>query len=465
MMKRKKLVLTAVLIGIIVISVSAGIALHPMDVGYMQGTQGLDFQFHSVRRNGEWWSATERGSPTYGDVYPSVRSFGAGMVLDPDHAEKGMPDLCGNVGGFQLVDPENPVPYIWQVKTGTTVQNGQTMDVYKQYAMYRYQANFSLNLQLSGTEWEADGKYDDAWLGSYVSPNWGGSEIWIKVKPQSFAYFSGNPEKVYFAPAYMGLTKDAMYGGVTEDPSAYVTTIPNAQGDVLGFFYQRGGGDVKLDESKLLSYQGEVLDPAIFREEYWIRVNLVQFKPRSWIDWFWHKWEYPTVHLEFKIYVYAIGQWTTYFKQGELPDHNPPQPTVKTSDPISNFFAWLGGILAGIGQFFGNLFGAAATVWTWIILLAIALLAVGLIFMWLMTRGGHSSSGTKTGASSRPTTISTGGSSGSGLGKLSILDWGIIGILVLLAFIPFDPTDIIDMGLPILEPLLALGYGYWRTKS
>jgi len=461
MLKRNKLILAAVLIGIIVISVAVGITLQPMAVGYTQGSQGIDFQFHSVHRNSEWWSATERGSPIYGDVYPSVRSFGASMVLDLDHAEKGMPDLCGSRGGFQVVNPDDPTPYTWRVKTGTTVQNGQTMDVYKQYEMYRYEANFSMNIWLSGTEWEADGKYDDSGFGSYVSPNWAGSEIWIKVTPQSFVYFSGNPEQVYFAPAYIGLAKDSILSGVTEDKNAYADYIPKNQGEVLGIYYVRGAMDVDINEQKLLSYQGQTLDPAIFRNEYWARIDLVQFKPRSWTDWFWHKWEYPSVHLEFKVYVYAIGQWTVYFKQGELPDLNPHTPVVKTSDPISNFFAWLGGILGAIADFFSNLFGAAATVWTWIIILTIALIAAGLIFLWLMTRGGSGPKKTSTGRSS---STGTGPSSGFSLQNLSTIDWGIIGILVLLALLP-DPTDLLDAGLPILEPLLALGYGAWRSKS
>ena len=49
-------------------------------------------------------------------------------------------------------------------------------------------------------------------------------------------------------------------------------------------------------------------------------------------------------------------------------------------------------------------------------------------------------------------------------GKLSILDWVVIGGLLLFSVIP-DPTDAVDMMLPIVEPLLAYIYYNWRTTG
>jgi len=43
-------------------------------------------------------------------------------------------------------------------------------------------------------------------------------------------------------------------------------------------------------------------------------------------------------------------------------------------------------------------------------------------------------------------------------------DYIILFIFLVLVFIP-DPTDVADVGLPIVEPLLAFGYYYLRTKG
>jgi hypothetical protein len=48
--------------------------------------------------------------------------------------------------------------------------------------------------------------------------------------------------------------------------------------------------------------------------------------------------------------------------------------------------------------------------------------------------------------------------------KLRKIDWLIILILLVLGIIP-DPTDIFDMGLPILESLMAFLYYWWRTRK
>ena len=48
--------------------------------------------------------------------------------------------------------------------------------------------------------------------------------------------------------------------------------------------------------------------------------------------------------------------------------------------------------------------------------------------------------------------------------KLRKVDWLIILVLLAFSIIP-DPTDIFDMGLPILEPLLAFLYYWWRTRK
>lgn len=48
--------------------------------------------------------------------------------------------------------------------------------------------------------------------------------------------------------------------------------------------------------------------------------------------------------------------------------------------------------------------------------------------------------------------------------KLRKIDWLIIAILLIFAIIP-DFSDLWDFGLPVLEPLLAFTYYWWRTRK
>ena len=46
--------------------------------------------------------------------------------------------------------------------------------------------------------------------------------------------------------------------------------------------------------------------------------------------------------------------------------------------------------------------------------------------------------------------------------RLKFWQWLVIGVVLLLSIIP-DPSDVLDMMLPIVEPLAAAGlYYYWR---
>jgi hypothetical protein len=114
--------------------------------------------------------------------------------------------------------------------------------------------------------------------------------------------------------------------------------IPKAAGETLGIYYTRGGTPVQM-EATLLSYQGAQLDTSIFRNEYWTRIDLLNFKPINWFDYgIWHNWKYPSVMLEFTVYVFVVGRWTVYIGTGEVPSLSPHLPIVQTGNPINDFF-------------------------------------------------------------------------------------------------------------------------------
>ena len=252
----------------------------------------------------------------------------------------GWPDLCATQGPFTLVSEKPIKSWPWIVDKGVvTLPNGTRVRKVIQFEMYKYECTWTINIWLSGTEEEA---WERAWHGGIAwEPDYAGTEIWIKITPRKPPYFQDNPDEVYFAPAYIGV-KNITY---PTDIESCIDLIPKAVGETPGLYYVRGGNPVNLEE-KLLSYRGIELDPSIFRNEYWMRINLITFKPANWVD-FWtkqHGYKWPSVNLEFKVYLFVVGKWTVYLREDEVPKPKPHPTPDYTPDP----WAWLRNAWAGL---------------------------------------------------------------------------------------------------------------------
>ena len=370
-----------VAIGLIAVFFIVGVGGSGLSTGYLSGTQGLEAQFHSVRWHNNWYSSTEEpGEPLYEPVegvdvgWPSSMTFGYDMVLDPDYPISGMPDLCASQQPLTVQTDVEPKQYVWnyKVESDKVLENGTIVDVYKQFEMYRYRCDWAINVWLSGTEMEAEGKVTASPLTWVLwGPNYAGGVLWLRLVPKSFVYFVDNPDQVFFAPAYIGLSEDVEWVGldkdgriIENDPDILQSQdlVPKTQGETVGIYYERGGGE-ELNEQTLLSYQGTALDPQIFRDEYWIRVKLVEFKPLSWTEGIWpfqtHNWKYPSAHFKFMVYLFVVGEWTVYFKTGEIPELEPHTPIVGLAgwwdwlsawlrSPFGLFYSFIGLIVLGI---------------------------------------------------------------------------------------------------------------------
>jgi hypothetical protein len=340
------IVLTVAMMLLILLTSKGLLGLQTSHPGYLTPTQGLEIQFHSVYFGDAYWSTTEKPSGTN----PSVMSFGYDMVFDPDGATVFRPDLCASQQPITVDAEVEPKPYSWLIKaeSGKTLENGTIVDVYKQYDMFRYQCDWAMNLWLSGTEneaWGQDGTY------RYESDlnNYAGTTIWLKITPRTFVYFIDVPKQLFFAPAYIGLSEEVTWGSIDKngqkilDDTQIKSTediIPKAKGEPIGIYYQRGGGDM-VTEDTFLKYQGQALDPEVFRNEYWGRISLLNFKPINWFDWWNHNWKFPSGYLHFLVYVFVVGEWEVYFKTGEVPKLEPHTPVVHITDVWGDFMSWL----------------------------------------------------------------------------------------------------------------------------
>jgi len=117
-----------------------------------------------------------------------------------------------------------------------------------------------------------------------------------------------------------------------------------------------------------------MLDSSIFRDEYWAKINLILFKPITWYDWWilFHHWKYPSVQLNFVVYLFVVGEWTVYFKTGEVPALTPHEPVYNIALPgiLENFLSALGG-------FFSTPVGFLIIIGAFLLLVLIILAATG----------------------------------------------------------------------------------------
>lgn len=329
--------------------------------GYQTAFQGLQAEFAAVRFQNAWWSSTEQ---PYGDWSPGARQFGYSLNFDPDQAADGWCDLLANQQPMVIVD-DSYRPYVWTVGD-------------KQYEMHKVQLRWAVNVWLGGTEAEAG----DWGLANIVTwePNYAGTQIWIRLVPKTFRYFEENPEQLYIAPAYIGVEAvewasiDQDNKVTLNDPDMSQMDInPGARGETFGIYYHRGGVPVNVEqELTRFYYSGSALDPAVFRGEYWINLDLVNFKPVNRFEWqIWHKWKYPSVKLELTMYVFVVGVWKVQLREGDVPSLEPHKPAGEWTDWTKPFRD----LAAGIGAWFANPFNALAF-WLFLGVIVIIVLAV-----------------------------------------------------------------------------------------
>lgn len=295
----------------------------------ISGYQGVDFIFDSVYFKDGWYDKTTTMNPNYKDYYDtskpftvSARDFGDRLNFDPDSSDNFLPNLHMEQMGFTADRDFTSNVYTWNIKIGET----QSETIYKRFEIHRFKAVWEANIWLDGSGNEA---YPDA------KRVWQDAEIWIRVIPNNFQYvvnIPDNPTTVYIAPVYMAVDNAAWFSGKDDpnqakDPSqaAAQDIFPEQRGVALGFYKTRRGVETDV-EDEILSYQGLQLNPDVFRGEYWIRIGVDRFHADSNLEWggLWGwNWKYPSLHLEFTIHVFVVGEWEVRLYKDEVPNLAP----------------------------------------------------------------------------------------------------------------------------------------------
>jgi len=451
-LKKNKILVTIIIaiLGLSFLASGSQLAQVTGPTGFNQGTQGLDFTWAGVLYNNQLWSAGHY-PPGSGTTSPTTFG-GASLSFSPGNqgnAANG-PALCGQVGAWTPTSttPDQTIP--WNI----TQVNADGSKTVTQVEMYRYPFHVAVDVYLAGTYQEA--------VGGAVAldePSWANSQVWLKIEPQNFVYFQNAPSEFAIAPALIqcnGITWGSANAPTTPDTNgdnllkypansviSNFESIGVSNGAVQTIYYNLNGAPVQnMSESNILSIQGQPLDPSIFRNSYYMKIDLSTWEAKiNWapLNFYIMSAEYPSVKLDFTGYVYVIGQWVTYFKPSEVVtlQPHPPQIVVNTGN------AWINQILDAFSGL-AALLSLGTSSLTWLIIIVVLVLAV--IYIFRRKNKGKSGAGS-TSRSHR-------------YYGLSAFDWFIVGALGILTFMDISlfPLDVLTGG-------SALGYYIIRSRG
>lgn len=361
------------LVAIIIILVLASVSMPRLgSVGIITGYQGLEPSFNSVYFKNHLYTDTTSMNPNYVDSdgawhIVSASDFYDHVNFDPDTNNRLYPNLKASMQPVTVDAEYAPKTYSWQIYAGSTTEGSKVYDVYRQFQIQEFRCTWKMNLWLDGDYEEAYG--DEAH--TYMD-----AQLWIKLTPKNFVYYADNPEQLFFAPVYIGLSENAIWRSGEYDPNAGAIDyemaglqdiFPEAKGEVMGIFHSRLGTETNVENS-ILEFQGTELDPNVFRDEYWIRVGVERFGAKAWRDIWGTKYhKYPSAQLNFQINIFVVGEWKIKLETGDVPDLDPRIPYYVYQD-------WLW----QIGNLFGN-FVTSPFTYIWLIAIVVIIYFVAKI--------------------------------------------------------------------------------------
>lgn len=288
------------------------------------------------------YSAPVRWGGGYSTSAGSLKSFSTTLKFDADDAYSGKPNIYGEMTSIYLpastvgqIKPWVPANWLNQMQylqnpiANYTWQIGE-----KYYGMQTWLCRWYLAFS---AEWEGDISWPVASLGeippaqSFVfENNYDNLALWLKVDLAPTFYYQ-NAEKTYFAVGKIQLSNAVNYAGTTNkvgglsntvEPRSGVSVLPESEASLL-YLYDACWGE-SGDSTTQYSYQGQALNPDIFRDNVYIKLDFNKFGlysgntvPGTMIG-MWVKGDVAVVC--FDVTVFTIGEWQVQDVQ-EDPDN------------------------------------------------------------------------------------------------------------------------------------------------
>lgn len=353
MHERKKRMFTRLTLALIMIMLFSRVLASLNSVsaqGYSTGFEGPKARFYGVdykvtdpitNRYGQHflYASDDSGRLIFDNSMASRKTFDTTLEFDGDDDENGVPNLKGMMTSIYL--PKDTLsggaswlPYNWMTRDQYVTNPmgdmvnwtiGDTV-----YGMQQWLCHYSIAL---GGEWNG---YVDFWGGSGEVPHlqyptvldentYTDLDIWIKIDTSPMSYYV-NAQKTYFAIGKVQLADSIYYKGTTlssgglfspnvVEPRSTVSINPEGQGGLLYIFDSAFGG-ASYTEKQAYSYQGQQLNPALFRDTSYIKISLNSFGVYGGANYvagvpvpgsYWVKGD--VAKITFDVVVFTIGEW------------------------------------------------------------------------------------------------------------------------------------------------------------
>jgi len=149
-------------------------------------------------------------------------------------------------------------------------------------------------------------------------------EIWFELDLSPVWYFEGT-DTTYFAIAQLKLAEDVAMGGrhhkegyTEEEVNKELSITPMSRQSIVSIYRGLFGSDANRAEKEAYSFRGKELNPDLFTDKVYAKLQLNDFGVSSWYAMGNH-WRGDVVTYAFAMRVFVIGQWTVKDVQ-DLPD-------------------------------------------------------------------------------------------------------------------------------------------------
>ncbi len=304
--------------------------------------------------------------PIPGVVIPGHYSFSVASLgqydttlrFDPDEYDSGMPNLIGemttvfvpqeSLGGMASWVPnewlqhnaliKNPqATYTWNI---TDSANNST----KVYKMEQWVLKFYMSFtgEWDGAEMPTINLLES---GSVKENYFSDLEAWIQLDLTPTWYIQGGGT-AYFAVGKIQLSEPVLKSSHDQAGNIYagrdlVSVSPESQGAVVYAYYGPFGQGTESNTAK--TFQGQELNPDLFRDKVYFNVVFNHFGVYDWNEWGTVKYRGDVARFAFDITCFVIGQWDVKDIQKneqlqenfqrDIPQFTPPSIADYLADP------------------------------------------------------------------------------------------------------------------------------------
>ena len=290
-------ILIPILLGVAIIGAWKGGLLGQSVVSYTTGYDGVKPAFEGVLYEGNAYEGGTFTRGTFLDFDPDDPKFGmcniegemTSIFLPKDLKLGEIPDYVpsSRVGLLDLMDTE-PKVYEWQID--------KTL-----YKMEEYDLKWFISLEAG---------FDSEGAATNVEGNgqrYHGTEVWMRLETNPSWIFEG-ADRNYFAVAK--IIPD--YVEVEGHDVDKINVSPESQGSAMPLFYQPYGESIDLVTEDFTGFysEGQLLNPALFRNQVYTLVKLQDFGTMGWFELpLNYKNMGDVVTWEFTVKVFVVGEW------------------------------------------------------------------------------------------------------------------------------------------------------------